>query len=242
MSETRVRLNRYLAASGVCSRRAADRIILTEKVKVNGRPVTELGTKIDPNIDRVTVNGRRVVASTEVIFIALNKPRGYLTTMKDERGRKCVKDLVKGVGGRVFPVGRLDKDTEGLLLFSNDGFAAHRLMHPSFGVEKVYRVTLDKPLSGKQLSSLKQGVVLVDGVARVSKVRRLQKEGEVLELTIKEGRKREVRRIFRKLGPHVIRLQRVKFGPIVLGGLSRGKWRRLSKAEISQIRKAIRIE
>lgn len=216
-------------------------MIRTEEVKVNGRTVTELGTKIDPNEDSVTVKGRRVVPATEVIFIALNKPRGYLTTMKDDRGRKCVKGLVKGVGGRVFPVGRLDKDTEGLLLFSNDGSAAHRLLHPSFGVEKVYRVTLDKPPSGKQLNSLKQGVALDDGIARVSKVRRLQKEGEVLELTIKEGRKREVRRIFKKLRINVIRLRRVKFGPIGLGKLRTGEWRTLSKAEIAQIREAIRM-
>lgn len=216
-------------------------MIRTEEVKVNGRTVTELGTKIDPNEDSVTVKGRRVVPATEIIFIALNKPRGYLTTMKDDRGRKCVKDLVKGVGGRVFPVGRLDKDTEGLLLFSNDGSAAHRLLHPSFGVEKVYRVTLDKPPSGKQLNSLKQGVALDDGIARVSKVRRLQKEGEVLELTIKEGRKREVRRIFKKLRINVIRLRRVKFGPIGLGKLRTGEWRTLSKAEIAQIREAIRM-
>ena len=217
-------------------------MILTDKVKVNGSPVTALGTKIDPNVDRVTVKGRRVVPSTRVIFVVLNKPRGYLTTMKDERGRKCVRDLVKGVGGRVFPVGRLDKDTEGLLLFSNDGFAAHRLMHPSFGVEKVYRVTLDKPLSGKGLTNLRKGVELEDGVARVTNVRRFQKEDGVLELTIREGRKREVRRIFTELGACVIRLQRVRFGPIELGGLPKGEWRRLSKAEVDQIRKVIEVE
>ena len=242
MSETRVRLNRYLAASGVCSRRAADQMILTEDVKVNGSPVTELGTKIDPNVDRVTVRGRRVVPSTEVIFIALNKPRGYVTTMKDERGRKCVRDLVNGVGARVFPVGRLDKDTEGLLLFSNDGFAAHRLMHPSFGVEKVYRATLDKPLSSKGLTDLRKGVELKDGVARVTRVRRLQKEGGVLELTIREGRKREVRRIFTELGARVTRLQRIRFGPVGLGKLPKGKWRRLSRAEVDQIRRIIKTE
>lgn len=241
MNGTGVRLNRYLASSGVCSRRAADRMILAKKVKVNGRPIARLGTKVDPNVDRVTVSGRRVIPSTKVIFIALNKPKGYLTTMKDEHGRKCVRDLIKGLGARVFPVGRLDKDTEGLLVFTNDGFTAHRLMHPSFGVEKVYRVTLDKPLSSKGLSDLKRGVELEDGVARVSRVRRLQKEGKVLEVTIREGRKREVRRVFKRLGPAVTRLQRVRFGPIELGRLPTGKWRRLSSAETDEIRRAIRI-
>jgi len=242
MSTRNVRLNRFLALSGLCSRRGADRLISTGRIRVNGRACTELGTRIDPELDAVTLDRHRVVPAERHLYLVLNKPRGYVTTMKDERGRRCVKDLLKGVGARVFPVGRLDKESEGLLLFTNDGLAAHRLMHPRFQAEKVYRVRLGKPLEGKELEIIEQGVRLEDGIARVSHVRKLTKDARTVELTIREGKKREIRRIFKRLGVPVVWLKRVRHGPISLGRLASGKWRPLRRAEIFNLLESVRMD
>lgn len=242
MSKKNVRLNRFLACSGLCSRRGADRLISEGRIRVNGRVCMQLGTRIHPELDKVTMDGRRVMPSSRLLYVMLNKPRGYVTTMKDERGRKCVKELMGGVGGRVFPVGRLDRESEGLLLFTNDGLAAHRLMHPGFEVEKVYRVLLDKPLSRTQLDMIKRGVELEDGIAAVSDLRVLTRDGRSVELTIREGRKREIRRVFRRLGVPVVRLKRVRLGPISLGRLPVGEWRTLRSSEITKLLVTISID
>lgn len=242
MKKRSIRLNRFLALSGLCSRRSADRLIAGGRVTVNGHTCTELSTRIDPENDSVALDGRRLMPREGLIYIALNKPRGYITTMRDERGRKCVKDLIRGLNERVFPVGRLDKESEGLLLFTNDGITAHRLMHPSFGVRKVYRVTLDREPIQSELERLTEGVELDDGPARALKAKLVSPGGRVVELVVEEGRKREIRRIFKEIGIGVLRLRRTRFGPVALGSLRAGSWRSLKEQEISGILDSVRTE
>jgi 23S rRNA pseudouridine2605 synthase len=234
-----VRLNRFLAQSGLCSRRSAERLIIEGRVYVNGRKCTDLSVRVDPEQDTVVVNGDKLSPPDELLYIALHKPAGYVTTMSDERGRRCVKDLIGDIGERLFPVGRLDKASEGLLLFTNDGLTAHRLMHPSFGLEKVYRVTLDRPVTDGEFLRLRAGVELDDGLARVVRARAVTSDRRRVELVIREGRKREIRRLFEELGLGVLSLRRTRFGPVKLGRLAVGKWRRLSKGEVSSLLQAV---
>ena len=237
--KTGVRLNRFLAQSGVCSRRSAERLVTEGRVSVNGRECRDFAVRVDSERDTVAVDGKELRAPEELLYIALNKPRGYVTTMSDERGRSCVRDLVRDVGQRVFPVGRLDKESEGLLLFTNDGLAAHRLMHPGFGLKKVYRVTLDRPVTESELQKLRSGVTLEDGIARILSARFVTKDRRGMELAIQEGRKREIRRVFEALGLKVRSLKRTNFGPVGLGRLPVGEWRTLRKEEIRRLLVAV---
>jgi pseudouridine synthase len=237
--ENTIRLNRFLSQTGLCSRRAAEELIRKGRVSVNGLECRDLSVRIDPEHDRVRVDGQELAPSGRLIYVALNKPKGYVTTLRDERGRKCVKELVEGVGERVFPVGRLDRNSEGLLLFTNDGLTAHRLMHPSFGLEKVYRVTVDRSLSKAELLKIRSGVELEDGPAHVLKAESVADDMRKVELTIQEGRKREIRRIFQALGFRVIALKRIRFGPISLGRLPSGKWRKLSTKETRDVLRTV---
>ncbi len=240
MAGERIRLNRFLASSGLCSRRSAERLVTAGRVRVNGVLRTDLGTTVEPEKDRVTLDGRRIFPSEKRIYLALHKPKGFLTTMRDERGRKTVKDLIRGVRGRVFPVGRLDRDSEGILLFTNDGALAHRLLHPSFGVRKVYRVTLGRTPEPLHLERLRRGVLLEDGVARVLGVSRVRGNDRTLIVTMQEGRKREIRRLFKELRLPVARLKRTSFGPIELGSLPPGQWRELKTKEVEDLLAAVR--
>ncbi|HHY92029.1 MAG TPA: rRNA pseudouridine synthase [Firmicutes bacterium] len=232
------RLQKIIARAGLGSRRRTEELIRAGQVQVNGRTVTELGTKADPERDEITVQGKRL-PSPRRTYLLLNKPRGYVTTLHDPQGRPTVADLVPGPE-RVFPVGRLDLDSEGLLLLTNDGQLAYLLTHPRFGVEKVYEAWVQGRPTPADLAVLRRGVVLEDGPARARDVQVLGAwaGGTRLALTMVEGRKREVRRLLAALGFPVERLIRRRLGPVELGTLSAGQVRSLSPAEVAQLYRA----
>lgn len=244
------RIQKVLSELGVCSRRAAEEMIRQGRVKLNGRPV-QVGDKMDAAKDLISVDGRniRVPKKQEFVYEMLYKPRGYITTMSDERGRKTVMELVKDVPARIFPIGRLDKDSEGLLLFTNDGEFANLMMHPSHGVSKLYRVTVRPRASEAQLAELAAGVTLDDGEkTQPAGVRVMVDEPErtVLELSIQEGKNRQIRRMCEAVGLTVIRLKRSAEGPVKLGMLQPGKHRPLTRQEVAALKasasKAVRKE
>lgn len=236
------RIQKVLSDQGICSRRAAERMIAEGRVKVNGRPVS-LGDKMDPDFDKVSIDGKnqRIVRKRKYIYIMLHKPRGYITTASDERGRKTVMDLVADVGRRVYPVGRLDKDSEGLLLLTDDGAFANLLTHPSGGVGKLYRVTVRPRATEEKIVRMSSGVVLDDGVKTAPAVIHVAADEPgrtVLEMTLFEGRNREIRRMCEAVGLEVIRLKRSAEGPVKLGMLPPGAWRELKRSEVTALRNA----
>lgn len=244
------RIQKVLSEQGLCSRRAAEQIIAEGRVKLNGRPV-KVGDKMDVRKDILSVDGQniRIARQQEYYYEMVYKPRGYITTMNDERGRKTVMELVKDIPVRVFPIGRLDKDSEGLLLFTNDGDFANLMMHPSHGITKLYRVTVRPHATEEQVVQLTEGVKLDDGFVTAPAVVRVvadSPERTVLEMTIKEGKNREIRRMCEAVGLTVIRLKRNAEGPVKLGMLQPGKHRPLTKAEINGLKasasKAVRKE
>jgi 23S rRNA pseudouridine2605 synthase len=228
-----IRLQVYLARSGVASRRASEELIRRGKVTVNGRVVTELGTKVDPARDKVTVSGRPVRPERPV-WIALNKPLGYVTTRHDPQGRPTVYDLIPKKLHHLFHVGRLDLNSEGLLLLTNEGQLANRLMHPRYGVTKEYLADIAGTPSRQALARLVNGVQLDDGVAEAVEAELLYQggpSGSRLRLVLQEGRYREVRRMLETIGHPVRGLLRIRFGPVQLQGVKKGEWRYLSTAE-----------
>jgi pseudouridine synthase len=232
-----IRLNKYLALAGIGSRRSNDELIRSGVVKVNGRVVRELGTRIDPRQDRVTVRGTPVYLSEKQVYIVFNKPKDTITTVSDERGRMTVMDYVK-VKERVFPVGRLDRNTTGVLLLTNDGELAHALTHPKYEIEKVYHVRLDRGISDEDLRHLKDGVRLEDGIAKPTAVQSIPKTKRTeLLIALHEGRNREVRRMLEELGYDVKRLERISFAGITTEGLARGKWRKLTAKEVEHLKR-----
>ncbi len=233
----KIRLQKILSEGGVCSRRAAEVLIAAGRVRVNGRPAS-LGDGADPERDRVTLDGVPVAAE-EHKYVMLNKPRGYVTTLNDERGRRCVADLVAGAGTRLFPVGRLDRDSEGLLIMTNDGEFANKLAHPSGGVAKVYRVTVRGEVTDGTLPALRRGAVVEGKPVRPREVALLERDAgrAVLKFTLTEGLKREIRVICAASGLEVARLQRVAVGPLTLGSLPPGKWRYLTDKEVRSLTK-----
>ena len=236
------RIQKVLSDQGVCSRRAAEKLIDEGRVKVNGHPVT-LGDKMDPDFDKVSIDGKsvRIVRKRQYTYLMLNKPRGYITTASDERGRKTVMDLLTGVDRRVYPIGRLDKDSEGLLLLTDDGAFANLLTHPSGGVGKLYRVTVRPRATEEQVVKMSSGVVLDDGVKTQPAVIHVvvdEPGRTVLEITLHEGRNRQIRRMCEAVGLEVIRLKRSAEGPVKLGMLQPGEYRELKKSEISALRNA----
>lgn len=236
------RIQKVMADQGLCSRRAAEQVIREGRVKLNGHPV-KVGDKMDPAKDVLTVDNERVriAKKQEKYYIMLHKPRGYITTVSDELGRKTVMDLVKDVPARIFPIGRLDKDSEGLLLMTNDGDFAHMLMHPSHGISKLYRVTVRPHATEQQIIQLTEGVVLDDGTKTAPAVINVavdEPERTVLEMTIREGKNREIRRMCEAVGLEVIRLKRNAEGAVKLGMLQPGQYRELTKAEINALRAA----
>jgi 23S rRNA pseudouridine2605 synthase len=230
-----VRLNKYLAQAGIASRRYADVLIARGKVRVNGKTVREMGVLVEPG-DKVDVSGTPVKENTDTIYMVLHKPAGVVTTMRDPQHRRTIAEMLPR-GPRIVPVGRLDYETNGVLLLTNDGALANRLLHPRYGVEKVYRATIAGRLSSQNVKSLNDGVVTPEFEAAGAKVRvvAVRRENSVVDVTIHEGRNRQVRKMFEALGHPVLLLTRMRFGPIALGDLAAGQTRPLTEKELSAL-------
>jgi 23S rRNA pseudouridine2605 synthase len=232
------RIQKIISAAGITSRRAAEQLILDGRVRVNGQVVTELGTKADAAKDHIKVDGKLINPRQPLSYIMLNKPAGYVTTMSDPEGRPTVQHLLKGVKVRVYPVGRLDYNTEGLLLLTNDGDFAHLITHPSHEFPKTYRAKVKGALEDHQIEQLEKGIYLDDGRTAPAKLKKISKEeaNSWLEITIHEGRKRQVRRMFDRVGHSVIKLKRVRTGNLHLGDLPEGSFRYLTPDEVSALK------
>jgi 23S rRNA pseudouridine2605 synthase len=237
-----IRLNKYLSTAGVCSRRKADEMIQEGKVKVNGKVVINLGVKIDPSSDQVFVNDKQVVILDEPVYIIFNKPKDCIATTRDERSRRTVMDYVQ-VKERVFSIGRLDRNTTGVLLLTNDGEFANHMMHPKYEIKKAYKVTLDKPLMVEHVKKIREGIRLSDGKTEPAEVSLLPSEkNNIVGIVIHEGRNRQVHRMFEAVGYVVEKLDRVAYAEISYQGLNRGEWRHLKKGEIEKLKKAAGVK
>lgn len=233
----KIRLQKYMADCGVASRRKAEEIILQQRVTVNGETITKLGTKVGDG-DVVTVDGQVIKPTTKKVYMLLNKPTGYLTTASDDFGRKTIMDLIKGeVHDRVFPVGRLDFDTEGLLLLTNDGDVTYSMTHPKHEIPKTYIMTLDKAPSLKAISRLKSGVLIDDRRTLPAKVALIKEN--VLEIAISEGRNRQIRKMAEAVGYEVVALKRISIGKLTLGNIPLGRWRHLTKVELDYLQRLV---
>jgi len=235
--EGQIRLQKLLAQSGVASRRRCEELMLAGLVVVDGEVVTRLGTKVDPRTAVIRVDGKRLPPVSAHVYLALNKPRGVVSTMSDPEGRRTLSDLVADRSERLFHVGRLDTDTEGLILITNDGDFAHRLAHPSYEVDKTYVAEVDGRVTKAVLRQLRDGVTLDDGLVTVSSARLVSVQGErsIVELVIHEGRNRIVRRLLDHVGHPVRRLTRTAVGPVQLRGLPRGELRDLTREELGEL-------
>ncbi len=235
------RLQKLLSAGGIASRREAENMILAGRVTVNGK-VAQLGMKADPMTADIRVDGRPLAHQEQRVYIMLNKPRGCVCTMRDELGRKTVAEQVEGCGARVYPVGRLDANSEGLLLMTNDGDLAHALMHPSHGVEKIYTVRVEGPDLAASLKKLEGKLELEDGPAKAKAVELVRDDGEraILAITVTEGRKHLVRNLCAAAGLSVKRLIRVSEGGLTLGDLRTGSWRHLTEAEVRKLQRFVK--
>lgn len=233
------RLQKVLAAAGFGSRRQCEELIVTGRVEVDGKPVTQLGTRVDPQRSRITVDGD-LLKPARLLYYAVNKPAGVVCTNRDPAGRPRVVDLAPSTDNRLFCVGRLDLNSEGLILLTNDGELTQRLTHPRYEIPKTYRVLVAGRPSPEVLARLKRGVHLAEGMARVEqvRVRSHQKDSTVLELVLREGKNREVRRVLARVGHKVMRLTRLAVGPVRLGSLALGAARSLTRDEIEQLRRA----
>lgn len=238
----KIRIQKIIAESGYCSRRKAEELIAQGRVKVNGHPCG-LGDKAMPGKDLISVDGENIYVpkKKQMYYIMLHKPRGYVTTMSDELDRKCVTDLLKDVPDRVYPIGRLDKNSEGLLLFTNDGQFANDIMHPSKHISKTYRVTVRPDVSDDQLVELSEGVVIDGRKTQPCTVLVLDKQPGrvVLQMTIHEGRNRQIRKMCEAVGLEVARLKRTSVGPVKLGMLKPGEYRELKPDELRALRNAL---
>ncbi|HSY15875.1 MAG TPA: pseudouridine synthase [Jatrophihabitantaceae bacterium] len=239
--EGRIRLQKVLAAAGVASRRNSEQLIVDGRVSVDGRIVDQLGARVDPLTAVVHVDGVRVVVRDDLVYLALNKPVGVLSAMSDDRGRPTVGDLVADLDPRLFHVGRLDADSEGLLLLTNDGDLAHLLMHPSFGVVKTYLADVPAPIDRTVKQTLLNGVELEDGPAKLDSFRVVQTSAgrALVEVSLHEGRNRIVRRLLAEVGHPVQRLVRTAIGPLRLGSLRPGAIRELTRAEVGALHGAV---
>lgn len=243
MADNTIRLQKYLSECGIASRRKSEELIAAGKVKVNG-VAASIGDKINPKKDTVTVNGKKVIKQKENKYIMLHKPRGFITTMSDEMGRKCVAQLVEDVPERVYPIGRLDRESEGLLLFTNDGEFANAMTHPSKHVSKTYRVTVRPSVNEEQLTAITQGIMIDDRKTAPAEVRVVTKEENrvVLEIVLYEGRNREIRKMCEEIGLEVARLKRTAIGSLKLGMLKQGQWRELTQDEVRKLMIAAGME
>ena len=226
-----MRLQKYLSEAGVCSRRKGEEYIKAGLVRVNSRIVAELGTKVDPEKDRVEFDGKIIALTSEPIYIALNKPKGYVTSCSHP-GEKIVLDLID-ISQRIYPIGRLDKDSTGLLILTNDGTLHHRLSHPSFDHEKEYDVTVSRPITDGSLRNIAKGLPMMGSKTRPSEIQRISSRR--FRIVLKEGRNRQIRRMVRKVGNHVIRLKRIRISKIKLGSLAEGSWRNLEEKEKTEL-------
>jgi 23S rRNA pseudouridine2605 synthase len=233
-----MRLQKFLSEQGVLSRRAAEEEIKKGKVKVNGIPAT-LGTKINPDTDTVEYHGKQIGGAVRKVYLMLNKPVGYVTTMSDEKGRPCVAELVENVGTRVYPIGRLDLESEGLLLFTNDGELANRLMHPKYHKPKIYHVKIKGEVDAEKIKALGKPMN-IDGYvtkpAGISVVTR-KTDYTVLAMELFEGRNRQIRKMCEQLSLQILMLKRISIGEVKLGNLGLGEWRFLSKSQIDSLKK-----
>jgi len=237
-----VRLQKIIAQAGVASRRAAEELIRAGAVTVNGKIVRELGTKADPQKDHIKVRGRLVQSKEPLTYLMLHKPKGVVTTLSDPQGRPIISDFLRGVKARVYPVGRLDYDSEGLLFLTNDGELAHAVTHPRYGVPKTYQVKVKGVLTDEGLAKLQAGVTLPDGkkaVGRVEKIRKMA-ANSWLEITLHEGQKRQIRRMMEEIGHPVLKLKRVRLATLELGDLPPGRYRYLTPEEIQSL--AVQLE
>ncbi len=238
---TLVRLQKAIADSGLASRRKAEMLIAEGRVTVNGQVVREQGTKINVEKDHVKVDGRHLKPAPPQVFIMLNKPKGYVSSLSDPEGRPTITDLLGGVSVRVFPVGRLDYDSEGLMLLTNQGALAQTLLHPRYHVPKTYLIKVKGVLDEKQIAELERGVELEDGLTKPAVVKKIRKaeENSWLEVTIHEGRNHQVKRMLDYVRHPVIKLTRVRFGPLSLGSLSPGQFRYLTDREANALREVV---
>lgn len=237
-----IRLQKFMADCGVASRRKSEELINAGKVKVNGH-VAKIGDKIDPKKDLVTVRGKRIAKESKLYYIMLHKPRGYLTTVADELGRKTVMELVGDIHARIYPVGRLDKDSEGLLLMTNDGSFANLLTHPKHAYSKIYRVTVRPSVNDEMLQRLRDGVEIDGRMTAPCDISILdtQPGRVVLEFIIREGRNRQIRKMCESEGLEVARLKRIAVGSLKLGMLAPGKWRYLTDNEIKKLTRSCEL-
>lgn len=225
-----MRLNKFIAKSGICSRRDADNLIKSGEIQVNGNIVTEMGLKVKRN-DKVVCKGKSIIPQ-DFVYVLLNKPKDFITTMEDTHNRKTVMQLVeKACSERIYPVGRLDRDTTGLLLFTNDGKLTEKLTHPSYKNKKIYQVEIDKPITKAHFQQITEGLTLEDGKVELDDLVILSTDNRILGLEIHVGKNRIVHRIFEHLGYEVLKLDRTMYGPLTKKDLPRGKWRRLSNKE-----------
>lgn len=236
------RLQKVISQAGVASRRNAEALITSGKVEVNGVVITELGTKVNPFKDKVSVNGK-LIASEKPVYVLLNKPKGVISTMEDPQGRRKVSDLVADIPQRIYPVGRLDYNTEGLLLMTNDGAITNGLLHPSRKIYKTYIAKVQGMPPEEKIDLLRIGIKLADGVTQPARIQVLERNQEKnitsLEVTIHEGKNRQIRRMFEAIGYPVQGLKRIKFAFLTLTGLRRGRYRFLTNEEISELKKYI---
>ncbi|MDO4495000.1 MAG: pseudouridine synthase [Oscillospiraceae bacterium] len=239
MSDNKIRLQKFLSEAGIASRRKAEEMIRSGLVKVNGK-IANIGDSVDPKTDSVSVGGKKVKKENSLRYILLNKPRGYVTTTDDDLGRKCVLELVSGVKERIYPVGRLDRISEGALILTNDGEFANAMMHPSKHVPKTYRVTVRPGITSEQVDILSTGVDIDGRMTAPADVRVLSKEDgrAVLEIVLYEGRNRQIRRMCEALELEVARLKRTAVGSVKLGMLKTGEWRDLTPQEVESLLKS----
>ncbi|MBR6014131.1 MAG: rRNA pseudouridine synthase [Selenomonadaceae bacterium] len=235
MSEER--LQKILSRAGISSRRAAEKIILEGRVTVDDKIISELGAKADTEKNKICVDGKILKFDEEKIYILLNKPKNFLCTVKDDRGRKTVLDLVKNISDRIYPVGRLDFDSEGLIILTNDGELTNLLLHPKFKINKTYRAKIFGELTDEKIKKLRAGIELDDGLTAPAEVFVISREKNfsVVEITIHEGRNRQIRRMFAAVGCEVKKLIRIKFANLTLKGVESGKFRRLTEKEIKNL-------
>jgi 23S rRNA pseudouridine2605 synthase len=236
------RLQKVLAHAGVASRRKCEELIEQGRVKVNGEVITNLGTKVDTNQDKIEVD-QQLIQAERLTYYIFHKPTGYITSVTDPHGRKVVMEFFQNIEARIYPVGRLDRDTSGLLILTNDGELAHKLMHPSFLIDKVYLATVQGVPTEGQLNQLRQGIKLNDGMTSPAEVELIQQglnkrnqSESVLRMTIHEGRNRQVRRMCQAIGHRVVKLHREKYGFLTLKGLHKGEYRELTADEVKQIK------